>query len=75
MTAALPVDIAGKTVSSSMTAWPPFQHAGRDASASRGGARRDRDRGARGPESTSREFAGLVDDVVCASMPTRFLAV
>ncbi|MEO3756946.1 erythromycin esterase family protein [Mycobacterium sp. B14F4] len=27
------------------------------------------------PESTCREFAGLVDDVVCASMPTPFLAV
>ncbi|WP_123024088.1 erythromycin esterase family protein [Mycolicibacterium stellerae] len=27
------------------------------------------------PESTSREFAGMVDDVVCASMPTPFLAV
>ena len=27
------------------------------------------------PESTSREFAGLVDEVVCASMPTPFLAV
>ena len=27
------------------------------------------------PESTVREFAGLVDDVVCASMPTPFLAV
>ncbi|BBZ49070.1 erythromycin esterase family protein [Mycobacterium heidelbergense] len=26
-------------------------------------------------ESTCREFAGLVDDVVCASMPTPFLAV
>ncbi len=27
------------------------------------------------PESTCREFAGLVDDVVCASMPNPFLAV
>jgi len=27
------------------------------------------------PESTCREFAGLVEDVVCASMPTPFLAV
>ncbi|BAX92951.1 hypothetical protein MSG_02807 [Mycobacterium shigaense] len=27
------------------------------------------------PESTCREFAGLVDNVVCASMPTPFLAV
>jgi erythromycin esterase-like protein/predicted phosphoribosyltransferase len=27
------------------------------------------------PESTWREFAGLVDDVVCASMPQPFLAV
>ena len=27
------------------------------------------------PESTCAEFAGLVDDVVCASMPTPFLAV
>jgi erythromycin esterase-like protein/predicted phosphoribosyltransferase len=27
------------------------------------------------PESTCRELAGLVDDVVCASMPTPFLAV
>lgn len=27
------------------------------------------------PESTCREFAGVVDDVVCASMPTPFLAV
>lgn len=27
------------------------------------------------PESTCREFAGLVDDVVCASMPTPFRAV
>jgi predicted phosphoribosyltransferase len=27
------------------------------------------------PESTWREFAGLVDDVVCASMPHPFLAV
>ncbi|MFP1154714.1 erythromycin esterase family protein [Mycobacterium sherrisii] len=27
------------------------------------------------PESTCREFAALVDDVVCASMPTQFLAV
>jgi erythromycin esterase-like protein/predicted phosphoribosyltransferase len=27
------------------------------------------------PESTCREFAALVDDVVCASMPTPFLAV
>ena len=27
------------------------------------------------PESTCREFAGLVDDVVCASMPTPFFAV
>lgn len=27
------------------------------------------------PESTSREFTGLVDEVVCASMPTPFLAV
>ncbi len=27
------------------------------------------------PESTIREFAGLVDDVVCATMPTPFLAV
>jgi erythromycin esterase-like protein/predicted phosphoribosyltransferase len=27
------------------------------------------------PESTCREFADLVDDVVCASMPTPFLAV
>lgn len=27
------------------------------------------------PESTCREFAGIVDDVVCASMPTPFLAV
>ncbi len=27
------------------------------------------------PESTCREFVGLVDDVVCASMPTPFLAV
>lgn len=27
------------------------------------------------PESTCREFAGLVDDVVCASMPTPFHAV
>jgi erythromycin esterase-like protein/predicted phosphoribosyltransferase len=27
------------------------------------------------PESTCREFAGLVDDVVCASMPTPFVAV
>jgi predicted phosphoribosyltransferase len=27
------------------------------------------------PESTCREFAGLVDDMVCASMPTPFLAV
>lgn len=27
------------------------------------------------PKSTCREFAGLVDDVVCASMPTPFLAV
>ena len=27
------------------------------------------------PESTCREFAGMVDDVVCASMPTPFLAV
>ena len=28
-----------------------------------------------GPESTCREFGGLVDDVVCASMPTPFLAI
>jgi erythromycin esterase-like protein/predicted phosphoribosyltransferase len=27
------------------------------------------------PESTSREFSGLVEEVVCASMPTPFLAV
>lgn len=27
------------------------------------------------PESTCREFAGVVDDMVCASMPTPFLAV
>ena len=27
------------------------------------------------PESTCREFAGIVDDMVCASMPTPFLAV
>ncbi|AFM16303.1 erythromycin esterase-like enzyme [Mycolicibacterium chubuense NBB4] len=27
------------------------------------------------PESTCREFSGIVDDVVCASMPTPFLAV
>lgn len=27
------------------------------------------------PESTCREFAGLVEDMVCASMPTPFLAV
>jgi erythromycin esterase-like protein/predicted phosphoribosyltransferase len=27
------------------------------------------------PESTCRQFAGLVDDMVCASMPTPFLAV
>ena len=27
------------------------------------------------PESTCREFAGMVDDMVCASMPTPFLAV
>ncbi|VEG56538.1 erythromycin esterase [Mycolicibacterium aurum] len=27
------------------------------------------------PESTYREFAGIVDDVVCASMPTPFVAV
>ena len=27
------------------------------------------------PESTCREFASIVDDVVCASMPTPFLAV
>ncbi len=27
------------------------------------------------PESTCREFAGLVEDVVCASMPTPFVAV
>jgi predicted phosphoribosyltransferase len=27
------------------------------------------------PESTCREFAGLVDDMVCATMPTPFLAV
>ena len=27
------------------------------------------------PESTSREFGGLVEEVVCASMPTPFLAV
>lgn len=27
------------------------------------------------PESTYREFAGLVDDMVCASMPTPFFAV
>ncbi|CAN5884530.1 erythromycin esterase family protein [soil metagenome] len=27
------------------------------------------------PESTCREFAGIVDDVVCASMPTPFTAV
>ena len=27
------------------------------------------------PESTYREFAGLVDEMVCASMPTPFLAV
>jgi erythromycin esterase-like protein/orotate phosphoribosyltransferase len=27
------------------------------------------------PESTYREFAGLVDDVVCATMPTPFFAV
>lgn len=27
------------------------------------------------PESTCREFSGLVDDVVCASMPTPFFAV
>ena len=27
------------------------------------------------PESTCREFAGMVDEVVCASMPTPFLAV
>ncbi|TQK30748.1 erythromycin esterase family protein [Arthrobacter sp. SLBN-53] len=27
------------------------------------------------PESTCREFAGIVDDVVCASMPTPFRAV
>ncbi|GLP82769.1 erythromycin esterase family protein [Mycobacterium antarcticum] len=27
------------------------------------------------PESTCREFAGVVDDVVCASMPTPFTAV
>ena len=27
------------------------------------------------PESTCREFAGLVDDMVCASMPTPFFAV
>ena len=27
------------------------------------------------PESTMREFASIVDDVVCASMPTPFLAV
>lgn len=27
------------------------------------------------PESTCRELAGIVDDVVCASMPTPFLAV
>lgn len=27
------------------------------------------------PESTCREFAGMVEDIVCASMPTPFLAV
>jgi predicted phosphoribosyltransferase len=27
------------------------------------------------PESTCREFAGMVDDIVCATMPTPFLAV
>lgn len=27
------------------------------------------------PESICREFAGIVDDVVCATMPTPFLAV
>ncbi len=27
------------------------------------------------PESTCREFAGIVEDVVCASMPTPFMAV
>ena len=27
------------------------------------------------PESTCREFAGIVDDIVCATMPTPFLAV
>jgi erythromycin esterase-like protein/predicted phosphoribosyltransferase len=27
------------------------------------------------PESTCREFAGLVDDVICATMPTPFFAV
>jgi predicted phosphoribosyltransferase len=27
------------------------------------------------PESTCREFTGIVDDVVCATMPTPFLAV
>ena len=27
------------------------------------------------PESTCREFIGMVDDIVCASMPTPFLAV
>lgn len=27
------------------------------------------------PESTCREFAGIVDDMVCATMPTPFLAV
>lgn len=27
------------------------------------------------PESTCRQFAGMVDDVVCATMPTPFLAV
>lgn len=27
------------------------------------------------PESTYREFAGIVDDMVCATMPTPFLAV
>jgi len=27
------------------------------------------------PESTWREFAGLVDDLVCATMPHPFLAV
>ncbi len=27
------------------------------------------------PESTCREFAGMVDDVICASMPTPFTAV